>query len=321
MLAWWLAAVALAVDVKGMTVSCPTWGGEWGSDAMVTTLDELRSDGVNWVAIHPYAQIRADGTVAFRPIDPATPPRWLERPIREAHARGMKILIKPHLAYWGSPFSWRGEIGFDDPQAQQRFFDSYRAWITTIARVVREADALAVGTELGGMSGHEARWREIIGAVREVYPGHLTYAANWDEVERVSFWDALDCIGVQAYFPVLDGYAGTSPTTAELDAGWERILDRLRALSARTDRPIVFTELGYDANVEAPVRPWASGRWSAVGAEVQRASLKAAMRALEREPLVVGAFLWKWFPGEVQRGDFRMSAPENRAVIRAMWKP
>ena len=23
-------------------------------------------------------------------------------------------MIKPHLAYWGSPFKWRGEIEFED---------------------------------------------------------------------------------------------------------------------------------------------------------------------------------------------------------------
>ncbi|MEO0600450.1 MAG: hypothetical protein AAF211_03385 [Myxococcota bacterium] len=321
MLWWWFAAVALGVDVRGMTVSCPTWGGEWGSDAMVATLDELRGDGMNWVAIHPYARIRGTGEVTFRPLDPANPPRWLDRPIKEAHARGMKIFIKPHLAYWGSPFSWRGEIEFPDPEARKRFFDSYQAWMTSIAAVVKDADAFAVGTELGRLSGHDKEWREVIQAVRGVFPGSLTYAANWDEVDRVPFWDALDTVGVQAYFPVVTGYAGVTPSKTELDAGWDRILGRMRALSARTGKPIVFTELGYDAHLEAPMKPWASGRRSEQGEAVQRASLRAAMRALDREPQVVGAFLWKWFPGEAQYGDFRMSTPANRAVIRSVWKP
>lgn len=321
MLWWWFAAVALGVDVRGMTVSCPTWGGEWGSDAMVATLDELRSDGMNWVAIHPYARIRGTGEVTFRPLDPANPPQWLARPIKEAHARGMKIFIKPHLAYWGSPFSWRGEIDFPDPDARKRFFDSYRAWMTSIAAVVKDADAFAVGTELGRLSGHDDEWREVIRSVRGVFPGSLTYAANWDEVDRVPFWDALDTVGVQAYFPVVTGYAGTTPTKTELDAGWDRILGRMRALSTRTGKPIVFTELGYDAHLEAPMKPWASGRRTSQGEAVQRASLRAAMRALDREPQVVGAFLWKWFPGEAQYGDFRMSTPANRAVIRSVWKP
>ena len=317
---WWLASLALAVDVRGMTVSCPTWGGEWGSDEMVATLDVLRLEGVNWVSIHPYARIFADGTVRFRPIDPDDPPEWLVRPIREAHTRGMKILIKPHLAYWGSPFSWRGAIEFDDPDARTRFFSTYEAWVTLLARVVSDADAFAVGTELGRLSGEEHAWRRIISQVRQRFPGHLTYAANWDEFDRVPFWDAVDAVGIQAYFPVLDNASASAPTDSELDAGWGRILDRIRAFAARTDRPIVFTELGYDWSVEAPVEPWATGRRTAEGEAVQRALLRAAMRAIEREPRVVGAFLWKWFPGERQHGDFRMSSPDNRAVIREMWK-
>ena len=53
--------------MRGMTVSCPIWGQIWGSNAMVESLEELRGLGVRWVAIHPYAVIRRDGSVRFRP--------------------------------------------------------------------------------------------------------------------------------------------------------------------------------------------------------------------------------------------------------------
>ena len=48
---------------KGVTVSCQTWGIEWQTPEMKTSLDELKSLGVNSIAIHPYAQIREDGHV------------------------------------------------------------------------------------------------------------------------------------------------------------------------------------------------------------------------------------------------------------------
>ena len=97
--------------VHGMTISCQTWGWEWGSDGFADELGDLSRLGVNWVAIHPYAAIRADGRVEpFRGLrgagpgfDPDHPPEWITRPIREAHARGLSILVIPHLAYWGSP--------------------------------------------------------------------------------------------------------------------------------------------------------------------------------------------------------------------------
>ncbi|HEX8491003.1 MAG TPA: hypothetical protein VF626_08295, partial [Chthoniobacterales bacterium] len=48
---------------KGMTVSCQTWGIEWQTPEMEKTLDELKSLGVNSIAIHPYAGIQEDGHV------------------------------------------------------------------------------------------------------------------------------------------------------------------------------------------------------------------------------------------------------------------
>src|ERR1043166_1113539 len=46
---------------KGVTVSCQTTGIEWQTPEMEKALDELKSLGVNSIAIHPYAQIREDG--------------------------------------------------------------------------------------------------------------------------------------------------------------------------------------------------------------------------------------------------------------------
>ena len=84
--------------VRGMTVSCQTWGREWSTDDMTEALRELKPIGVNWVTIHPYAGIRGDGTVVMPPgwYAEAT---WLKRPIKEAHRLDLKIMIKPHLTY------------------------------------------------------------------------------------------------------------------------------------------------------------------------------------------------------------------------------
>jgi hypothetical protein len=152
-----------------------------------------------------------------------------------------------------------------------------------------------------------------------VYPGPLTYAANWDAFERVPFWDAVDAIGVQAYFPLSEAPGTTDP--AALDAAWDGVLARVRALHERTGKHVVFTELGYDRGANAPVRPWEDGGGDPDGERVQAACLAAALRAIDREPAVVGAFLWKWMPDQAQVGNFRMSSPATREVIRAAWTP
>ena len=303
-----LLAAALAAPVRGMTISTPTYGPEWGSPSFDATLDHLATLGVNWVSYHPYARIHPDGTVEGRVDAP-----WITHPVAAARARGMQVMVKPHLAYWGSGFSWRGEVTFEDPAARARFYATYTAWVTELARATADADAFVVGTELKGLSGDEAAWRALIGQVRGVFPGHLTYAANWDEVHAVGFWDELDAIGVQAYFPLVEGGPAVP---AAIQAGWDRVFAGLRPLAARTGKPIVFTELGYDASPKALEEPWTSGRGAP---ELQELALHQALIAIDREPAVVGAFLWKWFPGEVQRGDYRMSEPRLQRVIGGYW--
>ena len=307
--------------VRGMTVSCQTWGWEWGSDGFVAELDDLARLGVNWVAIHPYARIAADGSVRARDLDPESPPDWIARPIREAHARGIAILVIPHVAYWGSPWRWRGEIEFADDASLARFFETYERWIADVARAARDADAFCVGNELDRLVVHDAQWRRVIAAVRERTSARLVYAANWNEYGRVPFWDALDAIGVQAYFPLSDA---ADPCAADLDAAWPPVIEGLRALSLRTGKPVVFTELGYNVSLDAARTPWTYGQergeQRARAEELQKRCLASALAAIEREKSWLrGAFLWKWFVGPAPRENFLMKSDAMRAVIGATW--
>jgi hypothetical protein len=313
---WWWLVTAEGAEIRGMTLSTPTWGREWGEPATAATLDVLQGLGVNWVATHPYAGIHQDGSVVVRHV-PDPPPEWLVAPIGWAHARGQKVMLVPHLAHWGSGFTWRGDIRFEDPQARSRFFYEYGQWLVALARAAPDADAFVVGSELDGTIVHEAEWRAVIAAVRAVYPGPITYAANWDRADEVPFWDAVDAIGIQAYYPLADG--AVAPDDAALDAGWARAMARVRALHERTGKHVVFTELGYDGGPQAAREPWATGP-GPQGDELQQRCLRAALQAIDREPAVVGAFLWKWFPGELPHGDFRMSDPALQQVIAEQWR-
>ncbi len=306
--------------VRGMTISCEGDGLSWGSDTMAETLDRLASMGVNWVSIHPYGGLRGDGTIGRSRIDRLyEDPTWLTRAIDESHRRGLKIMIKPHLAYWGSPFSWRGEVEFENASDWQRFFATYEAWILKVAELSTAADAFVVGTELDRTVSHEQSWRRIIAAVRGATDAPLTYAAGWDAYESIPFWDALDIVGVQAYFPLVEHE--DVPTDAEIRDGWRRIVARLESFGRENNRRVVLGELGYNRSLEAAVRPWSYHTDSRAEAEVLQAScLDIALEAVRESEAIVGAFLWKWFPGEPQRGNFRMSAPAMRHVIVRHWE-
>ena len=162
----------------------------------------------------------------------------------------------------------------------------------------------------------------MIAQVRAVTPARLTYAAHFDAYQQVAFWDALDAIGVQAYFPLS---AGADPSEEELRSAWREALSPMRELSARTGKPVVCTELGYDISLEAAQRPWVSGRVRGeeheAAEKLQSRCLAVALDEIGREPeWLRGAFLWKWFVGPTRHEDFLMKTDAMRAVIGRSWR-
>ena len=319
LLALVLAGSALADDteVRGITISTHGIGRDWGTDAIVPTLEDIRAVGANWVAIHPYARISADGTLRWSEIDPADPPAHIVRPIREAHRLGLRIYIKPHIAYWRSPFSWRGEIAFTRDEDWQRFWRDYREWIALLATVCREADGFVVGTELDRMLAFEEEWRALIAEVRQRTDAPLTYAANWTDYRQVPFWDALDVIGIQAYFPLTDDPAYDEE---DIRAGWAERMRELRTFGEQHNRNILFTELGYNQSHQAPIAPWTYPVDGEDALPVQVVCLRTALAAIAAEPRVVGALLWKWFPHPRPVGrNFQLAIPPIKRVIAEAW--
>ncbi|MBI2504678.1 MAG: hypothetical protein HYW07_15770 [Candidatus Latescibacteria bacterium] len=313
-----LATPSLAGEkVLGITLSTHGSGQDWGSDEIPSTLEDIRQVGANWVAIHPYARISGDGQVRFRDFDPVAPPAYLTRPIQEAHELGLKICIIPHLAYWGSPFSWRGDIGFDQPEQWERFWGDYTYWITRLAAACQGADGFVVGSELDRTLGFEGQWRALIAQVRKRTPAPLSYAANWTDYTRVPFWDALDVVGVQAYFPLVDHL---HPTQEEIEAGWALRVGELRTYSQQTGKYILFTELGYNQSYLAPVEPWNYQVDGEGARSIQETCMRTALEVVADESSIVGAFLWKWFPYPRPVGrDFQLATPAIRQIISSIW--
>ena len=242
--------------MRGMIVSCPRAGQIWGSPEMTESLRGISTLGVEWVSIHPYAGVRRDGTIRrWQAIET----EYLGRAGELVRDANMKLFWKPHLAYWGS-FEWRGAIDFgDDRAAWERFFAGYEEFIVDQAAAAQRAGAalFAVGVELEKTTRFEAEWSSIIAAVRRVYDGTITYAANWDSLDAVPFWDRVDLIGVHAYFPLSDA---ADPSWQELWDGWNAPLAQLGSLSKRLGgKPVVFAEIGYNRSTEAARSPWKSG--------------------------------------------------------------
>ena len=314
-----LARADIPSFFKGVTISCQTWGTEWQTPEMAKTLDELQSLGANSFSIHPYARIMNDGHVLFRTIDDN---RHISVPLDWARERGMSAMVIPHIAYWGSKFSWRGEIDFATAEEWDRFFTDYETWIVEMARVAEahHAAVFCVGLEFTHAQKFTERWLRIIAAVRKVYFGKLTYGANWGEYESIKFWDALDYLGVLAYFPLT---TVADPTVAQIAAGWEKRCAELEKFSGRNGgKQFLFVEIGYNECAHAAAEPWSFRGGGDHAAEVQEHCVEAALALTGKHRFLAGMFFWKWFPELPMHEDedFCLQTPRLKALIARYWK-
>ncbi|MFT4678785.1 MAG: hypothetical protein ACI84C_001570 [Flavobacteriales bacterium] len=103
----------------------------------------------------------------------------------------------------------------------------------------------------------DSSWREIIADARERFSGRISYAANFDNYEHVGFWDALDFIGVNAYFPLREIGEALEPQIL-----CDRWSDHMSSMSdfQKTiighSLPVIFTELGYINKEGCSLAPW-----------------------------------------------------------------
>lgn len=228
--------------------------------------------------------------------------RGIREITRQAHALGMNVILKPHIWIGGYDEAGnRNEITFESPSRWAQWEASYRDFLMTYAWLASdvEAEVLVLGTELQSVATSRPEfWRELADDVRSVYNGDLTYAANWhEEYETIEFWDALDYVGVQAYFPLADG---ENPSLSALRSSWESHRRELVKVHRRTGKPVLFTEIGYRSAHTTAQEPW---RWPERGSEnvrpdssLQARCYKAFLSTMGEVTWFAGGIIWKWHP-------------------------
>jgi len=298
----------------------------YGSDTSRRSLDELQTLGVNWVSVTPFGFMSSAHSTEVRSIGSMRAGETDARVIAElaaARERGLSVLLKPHI--WIRGGAYRGHIDPGSESAWTTWFESYERWLMHYAELAATHDVpiLSVGVELASTSARfESRWRALLARIRSVYSGELVYAANWDEAAQVSFWDAVDYVGVQFYPPLADDRGASEPSMrARLDTH----LDGLAELSERVDRPVLFTEVGYKSTADTAVHPHA---WlerldtpPEVDVQAQARCYRVFLGAVAERPWVRGVYFWKWFtdPSTNEEGPagFSPRGKPAEAVLRA----
>jgi len=302
------------------------WGGQALSPGGQAAMGQIAATGANTVTLVPnfFQTDKFSNSVGLRLGDPDNP--WdnesdtfeqVRQTILNAKALGLEVVLKPHLETENRV--WRAELAPTDAKA---WFDSYKAMMVEYARVAQEAGAamLCVGTEMDSMidpakvcsdgKTYTEKWAEIIAAVRAVYSGKVTYAATYWTVKDVGFWDKVDYIGVDAYYPLS---TVDDPTVDQMVDAWTKphfnpwirdtllegksIVDYYKALSERYGKKVIFTEVGFRSMDGANKDPGVFGSGGTVDLQEQVDCYTALYKVMENYGgrWLAGSFLWSYY--------------------------
>jgi len=293
-----------------------------------TDFQFLHRNNIEWVTLVPWASQsdydspsvrhhRGDSLQILRRDS-----SWLSR-LELAHAAGFKVFVKPHV-WIGAPSAgkWRSDIFPSTEENWKLWKTSYTDFILRYARIAEQAHAemFCVGTEFTRLVIEKpVYWKELIQKVRNIYTGKITYAANWyKEYEQLTFWEDLDYIGIQAYFPLVEN---ENPSVEQISKGWNKYLPTLESMHKKHNRQIIFTEMGYKSTSDSAMRPWewidyAEENDKTLSYETQANCYEAFFNTIWTKEWLKGVHLWQL------RSDYKEDfSPRNDLDFTPFGKP
>ncbi|MEO0972992.1 MAG: glycoside hydrolase TIM-barrel-like domain-containing protein [Pseudomonadota bacterium] len=279
--------------------------------------------GANFAAVMPFAFLRR---LNHPQLVFDTDRQWFgetragaRQSIEALHDAGIEVMLKPHI--WVRGNGYTGDIRMRTETDWLQFEAGYRRFAIAFAELAEEANVsiYCIGTELEEfVLTRPAFWAQLIREIRQVFSGKLTYAANWDEYRRDPFWEALDFIGIDAYFPLSDE---ASPDARQLRAGWRAWKQAIRVSSERVNRPILFTEFGYRSIDHTAKAPWSAEPGDQPANLIAQAlATRTLMEEFWPEPWFAGGFVWKWFIDHERAGGEQNNrfTPQNKPAQRVL---
>jgi hypothetical protein len=276
----------------------------YGSRLAAHSLEEQASLGANSVALVPYSYMSSPRKPSFIPLMTRAGTETDEGIIFDhyySQRLGMQTLLKPQI--WLGGGSWPGDVAMENEADWQSFFDYYYRWMRHYALLaeIHEIDMLCVGVEFANATLQQgARWEQLISKLRGVYSGPMTYAANWGkEFEQLDFWDQLDFIGLNCYYPLSKK---DQPGEQELSAAFTAVIEKAASISKQYDRPLVFTEIGFTSTTTPWINPHKDGRQQKYDGNTQKLCYEIVMEQLRKEQDWCQGILWWKYPSYLQHG-------------------
>ncbi len=281
-------------NIKGLTLVAPPK--PFPDNPMMP----IKNTGADWIAVVPYGFSRkGEADVHYNTSGWqwwGEKPEGAKRTIELAKQENLKVMLKPQLWIMGS---WTGDLDFEKTSDWEKWEAGYEKYILEFAKIATdyEVEIFCIGTEFReSVKERESFWRNLINKVKALYKGKIVYAANWDDYDSVPFWDELDYIGINAYFPLEES---TTPQVESLIENWQSWKKEIKSFSHKKNKKILFTEFGYLSVDRCAWKTWEiekKVKTYSINEQAQANALDALYTSFWEEDYWAGGFLWKWFP-------------------------
>ena len=226
----------------------------------------------------------------------------VEDQIGWAQVRGMQVMLKPIVDFQDN-ITLPSEYNAGSEAEWDIFESAYTKFITHFAKVADSlnCEVLCIGDDFEYFAENRpSYWLTLIDTVREIYSGKITYAADWDDYDQIVFWDLLDYIGVNAYFPL---HSEATPSVEEIEDSWlTTVIPDLESFQADQGIPVIFTEFGYRSSDFAANEPWNTDSLGEVNETGQYNVLLGLFNAFDGKTWFEGGFVREWDLENVNAG-------------------
>ena len=294
----------------------------YGSTLAKESLTVMQGIGANAVTIVPYTYMENKSKASFFPLPIDAGTETDEAVIManyEAQKLGLFTLLKPQIHVEDS---WPGAIDMTAEVEWNTFFDYYYRWIRHYALLaeMNEMGMLSVGVELSiATRSHPDEWRKLIKKLRGIYSGPITYAANWyKEYANIEFWDAVDYIGLDCYYPL-----GHYPKVKkkDLERVFKKTLKTVDKTRKHFNKPLIITEIGYRSVEFTWLKPFDAPKGRVFDEEAQKVCYEVIFEGLETVEWCQGIFWWKWPSYLSYKGEKNLSfSPVGKSTEEVIQK-
>jgi hypothetical protein len=302
------------MEYKGMNLVAPI------KDLKNSTFESLVENNVNAISLIPYAFVDIDqASISYNHEQQwwGETSKGIRASIQKSHEYNMKVMLKPHL--WINHNFYTGNLDFPTEKEWKHWEADYEKYILDFAKLAEEEkiELFCFGTELENpIAKRPQYWTQLIQKIKKIYSGKLTYAANWDSFETIPFWNALDYIGIDAYFPLS---AADTPSIAVLNESWKKHIVKMQIVQQKINKKILFTEFGYRNSNKAAEAPWTETE-TKINDLAQANGYEALFQSFSKQKWYAGGFAWKWYADDYYKKKHIDYTPQEKPALEILKK-